>query len=152
MDLTSPHAFWLIHNGVGEVPPPMPRDRRCDVIVVGAGITGALIADALTARYLSVISIDRRHPAHRSTAASTALLQYEIDVHLSDLIEKLGRDRAVAPYRACLEGVRAVAAVARAGAGRRLPAPTQPLLRVPFTRYRGTAQRGWGEETFAFDR
>ena len=113
MDLTSPHAFWLIRNGVGEVPPPMPRDRRCDVVVVGAGITGALIADALTARNLSVISIDRRHPAHGSTAASTALLQYEIDVHLSDLIEKLGRDRAVDAYRACLEGVRAVARLSR---------------------------------------
>jgi hypothetical protein len=48
VDLTSPHAFWLIRNGVGEVPPPMARDRRCDVVVIGAGITGALIADALT--------------------------------------------------------------------------------------------------------
>lgn len=113
MDLTSPHAFWLIRNGVGEVPPPLARDRRCDVVVIGAGITGALIADALTARKLSVISIDRRHPAHGSTAASTALLQYEIDVHLTDLIEKLGRERAVDAYRACLEGVRAIERVSR---------------------------------------
>lgn len=106
MDLTSPHAFWLIRNGVGDVPPPLSRDRRCDVVVIGAGMTGALVADALTARGLSVIVIDRRHPAHGSTSASTALLQYELDEHLADLIEDLGRERAVAAYRACLEGVR----------------------------------------------
>jgi glycine/D-amino acid oxidase-like deaminating enzyme len=106
MDLTSPHAFWLIRNGVGDVPPPLSRDRRCDVVVIGAGMTGALVADALTARGLSVIVIDRRHPAHGSTSASTALLQYELDEHLVDLIDDLGRERAVNAYRACLEGVR----------------------------------------------
>ena len=112
MDLTSPHAFWLIRNGVGEVPPPLSRDRRCDIAVIGAGITGALIADALTAQGLSVIVIDRRHPAHGSTSASTALLQYEIDVHLSDLIDKLGRKRAVDAYQACLQGVRTIGRLA----------------------------------------
>lgn len=106
MDLTSPHAFWLIRNGVGDVPPPLSRDRRCDVVVIGAGMTGALVADALTSRGLSVIVIDRRHPAHGSTSASTALLQYELDEHLVDLIEDVGRERAVDAYRACLEGVR----------------------------------------------
>jgi glycine/D-amino acid oxidase-like deaminating enzyme len=112
MNLTSPHAFWLIRNGVGEVPPPLARDRRCDVAVIGAGITGALIADALTAQRLSVIVIDRRHPAHGSTSASTALLQYEIDAHLTHLIEKLGRERAVDAYQACLQGVRAIGRLA----------------------------------------
>jgi glycine/D-amino acid oxidase-like deaminating enzyme len=113
MDLSSPHAFWLLRNGLGDVPPPLSRDRRCDVAVVGAGITGALVADALTSEGLSVIVVDRRHPAHGSTSASTALLQYELDVPLMELIDKLGYNRAVATYRACLEGVRAIGRVAR---------------------------------------
>jgi glycine/D-amino acid oxidase-like deaminating enzyme len=113
MDLTSPHAFWLIRNGVGDVPPPLTRDRRCDVVVIGAGISGALVADALTGRGLSVIAIDRRHPAHGSTSASTALLQYELDQHLVDLIDELGRERAVDAYRGCLEGVRNLGRLAR---------------------------------------
>jgi glycine/D-amino acid oxidase-like deaminating enzyme len=108
MDLTSPHAFWLLRNGVGEVPPPLSRDRRCDVAVIGAGLTGALVSDALTAEGLAVIAIDKRHPAHGSTSASTALLQYELDAPLTELIEKLGRERAVDAYRACLDGVRAI--------------------------------------------
>ena len=113
MDLTSPHAFWLLRNGVGNVPPPLARDRRCDVAVIGAGMTGALVADALTSKGLSVIVVDRRHPAHGSTSASTALLQYELDVSLTELADKVGYDRAVDAYRACLEGVRAIDRVAR---------------------------------------
>jgi len=113
MDLTSPHAFWRIRNGIGEVPPALARDRRCDVVVIGAGLTGALVADALTSRGLSVIVIDRRNPGHGSTSASTALLQYELDTHLADLTEELGRKRAVNAYRACLAGVRAIGRLAR---------------------------------------
>src|SRR5712671_1446021 len=112
LDLTSPQAFWLLRNGLGEVPPPLSRDRRCDVVVIGAGITGALISDALTVAGLSVIAVDRRHPGHGSTSASTALLQYELDVPLTDLIEKLGRERALSAYRATLQGVRAIGHIA----------------------------------------
>jgi glycine/D-amino acid oxidase-like deaminating enzyme len=78
------------------------------VAVIGAGITGALVSDALTAAGLSVIAVDRRHPAHGSTSASTALLQYELDVSLTDLIDRLGRQRAVDSYKAALDGVRAI--------------------------------------------
>lgn len=113
MDLTSPHAFWLIRNGVGEVPAPLARDRRCDVAVIGAGISGALVADALSARGLSVIVIDRRHPGHGSTSASTALLLYDLDAGLIELTEKLGRERALDAYRACLDGVRSIGRLAR---------------------------------------
>jgi glycine/D-amino acid oxidase-like deaminating enzyme len=113
LDLTSPHAFWLLRNGLGDVPAPLSRDRRCDVAVIGAGITGALVADALTSEGLSVIVVDRRHPAHGSTSASTALLQYELDTSLTELTDKLGYERAVDTYRACLEGVRAIGRVSR---------------------------------------
>ncbi len=112
MDVVSPQAFWLIRNGLDEVPEPLPRNRRCDVLVIGAGITGALVADSLTAKGLHVIAIDRRNPGLGSTSASTALLQYELDVHLADLITRVGRERAVAGYRACLEGVRAIGRIA----------------------------------------
>jgi glycine/D-amino acid oxidase-like deaminating enzyme len=90
----------------------MPRDRRCDVAVIGAGISGALVCDALTAAGLSVIAIDCRYPAHGSTSASTALLQYELDTSLTDLTEDLGRERAIDAYRATLHGVRAIARLA----------------------------------------
>jgi glycine/D-amino acid oxidase-like deaminating enzyme len=114
LELTSPHAFWLLRNGLGDVPPPLSHDRRCDVAVIGAGITGALVSEALTAAGLSVIAVDCRHPAHGSTSASTALLQYELDVSLTDLNDRLGRQRAVDSYRAALDGVRAIGRISKA--------------------------------------
>lgn len=68
-------------------------------MVVGAGITGALVADALTGAGASVVVLDRRAPACGSTAASTALLTYELDVSLQDLGRRIGMEQAVRAYR-----------------------------------------------------
>ena len=68
------------------------RDFSCDVVVIGAGISGALIAERLTDDGLDIVMIDRRGPLAGSTTASTALLQYELDVPLS----RLGLQRDVA--------------------------------------------------------
>jgi glycine/D-amino acid oxidase-like deaminating enzyme len=70
------------------------RDLRTDVLVVGAGISGALAADVLSEAGLRVVVVDRRGPMRGSTAASTALLQYELDVPLSWLSDRIGRAKA----------------------------------------------------------
>ncbi len=77
------------------------------MVVIGGGVTGALCADALTEAGLSVIIIDKREPGLGSTSASTALLQYELDVPLLELSRKLGQKRATDAYGAALAGVRA---------------------------------------------
>jgi len=82
-----------------------PPPQRCDVVVIGAGITGALVADALTREGLSVVVLDRRAPACGSTAASTSLLSYEIDVSLTDLAEMIGEQDAVRAYRQSFDAV-----------------------------------------------
>jgi glycine/D-amino acid oxidase-like deaminating enzyme len=67
--------------------------------VVGAGITGALVAEAASARGLSTVVLDRRPPCHGSTYASTALLQSEIDTPLIRLAEDIGFERARRVWR-----------------------------------------------------
>ena len=74
-----------------------------NIAIIGAGITGALIADALLVTGRRVVMLDQREPALGSTAASTALLQYEIDTHLSDLLKKLDASRATLAYQACVQ-------------------------------------------------
>jgi glycine/D-amino acid oxidase-like deaminating enzyme len=91
--------FWLVRNGMREEGPTAPRRRRYDVVIVGAGVTGALLADRLAGEGLSVLIVDRALPATGSTAASTALLLYELDVELRDLAERIGEDDAVRAYR-----------------------------------------------------
>jgi glycine/D-amino acid oxidase-like deaminating enzyme len=76
-----------------------------DVAIVGAGISGALVADALIATGRRIVAIDAGEPGLGSTAASTALLQYEIDAHLSDLAKTLGPAPAMRAYRACADAI-----------------------------------------------
>jgi glycine/D-amino acid oxidase-like deaminating enzyme len=73
--------------------------ERCDVLVVGAGITGSLVAEHLTACGYRPIVLERERPGFGSTAASTALLQWEIDKPLRTLAERYGFDRAASIYR-----------------------------------------------------
>ncbi|MES2922408.1 MAG: FAD-dependent oxidoreductase [Verrucomicrobiota bacterium] len=105
MDLTSDHPFWTLKNGFLANFPPLTTDQACDIVVLGAGISGALIAEALTADGYDVIVIDARDVGHGSTSASTALLQYEVDTHLIDLIEIHGVDHARKAYQACHESI-----------------------------------------------
>lgn len=64
-----------------------------------------MLAYRLRRKGAKVLVVDRRPPLHGSTAASTALLQFEIDTPLFELAEKIGRDKA---ERAWLRSVKAV--------------------------------------------
>lgn len=75
------------------------EDFRCEVLVVGAGITGALAAEHLTRLGHEVCVIDRQRPGFGSTTASTAMLLWEIDRSLSDLTGLYGFERAANIYR-----------------------------------------------------
>jgi glycine/D-amino acid oxidase-like deaminating enzyme len=113
MDLKSGYPFWAVKNGLMYAFPRLERDVRCDVAVVGAGITGALIAHELAAHHHDVVVVDQRDVGWGSTCASTALLQYEIDTHGIDLAKRYGNPAALQAYRACLEAIPLLAAVAR---------------------------------------
>lgn len=70
------------------------KDIRTEVLVVGAGITGSLVAEALTAIGREVTVIDRHPPGGGSTAASTSLLLFEIDKPLVVLGAQIGPQKA----------------------------------------------------------
>ncbi len=75
------------------------RDVKTDVLVIGAGISGAMIAELLSDAGLRVAIVDRRGPVLGSTAASTALLQYELDLPLQHLARRIGQPRAERIWR-----------------------------------------------------
>ena len=77
---------------------PLAEDRTIDVAVVGGGVSGALITDAVLRTGKSVAVIDRRGLVRGSSPASTALLQFEIDQPLTVFTGKTGRKRAVRAY------------------------------------------------------
>jgi glycine/D-amino acid oxidase-like deaminating enzyme len=105
MDLRSGQAFWPIKNGLLGVYPPLEQDLICEVAVIGGGITGALVAHYLVSVGIDTVVLDKRDIAKGSTSASTALLQYEIDTHLVDLMGMVGEADAARAYRLCYQAI-----------------------------------------------
>src|SRR4051794_17235562 len=103
MDLVSAYPFSFVRNGLIKSYPRLDRDCRCDVVIVGGGITGALIAYYLSHAGLDTVLVDKRDIGTGSTCASTGFLQYEVDVPLTELVQRVGEPRAVRSYTLCLE-------------------------------------------------
>ena len=97
-DLRTGTPVWLDRGLPRVASRQLTESLDVEVVVVGGGISGALVADALVQAGLSVVVLDRRGPVRGSTAASTALLQFELDQPLTLLIRKVGRERAVRAY------------------------------------------------------
>ncbi|MBP7722227.1 MAG: FAD-binding oxidoreductase [Alphaproteobacteria bacterium] len=98
-DLRSGQSVWIAYSRPKISYENLKSDMRADVLVIGAGITGALMAEELTDAGFSVIIIDRRIPLTGSTLATTALLQSEIDEPLTKLSRQIGFDKAAHAWR-----------------------------------------------------
>ena len=109
MDLISgewhSQPFWPLKDGLLAAYPPLREDVTCDAVVIGAGITGALIAYHLAEAGIATVVLDRRDVGMGSTSGTTALLQYEIDVPLGELIQHVGENHAMRSYLACLQAI-----------------------------------------------
>jgi glycine/D-amino acid oxidase-like deaminating enzyme len=92
----------------------MDRDERCGVAIVGAGFTGALLADALSDAGVDVVVVDARAAGRGSTMASTAIIQYELDLSLLALGRRVGEDVARGMYRASARAVSELVSIAAA--------------------------------------
>jgi len=94
--------------------PPVNRDFSCEILVVGAGITGSLAAEHLARLGHEVCVIDRQRPGLGSTTASTAMLLWEIDRSLSELTDLYGFERAADVYRRSFGAVSGLAELVNA--------------------------------------
>jgi glycine/D-amino acid oxidase-like deaminating enzyme len=105
MDLKSGMPFSLIRHGLFYEYPALNDSLKTDVAIIGGGISGALMAYYLVRGGFECIVVDARTIGLGSTCASTSLLQYEIDVSLSELITKIGEKPAVRSYHLCREAI-----------------------------------------------
>ncbi|MFN6981165.1 MAG: NAD(P)/FAD-dependent oxidoreductase [Brevundimonas sp.] len=96
-DLRTGRSLWADSVGLGVKARPLTEAVAVDVAIVGAGISGAFTAHEL-ARDHSVAVLDRRPPLMGSTLASTAMLQWEIDLTLTALGERIGVEKARRAY------------------------------------------------------
>ena len=114
-DLRTGRSLWADSPGLGVPVRPLDRAISVEVAIIGAGISGAFMAHELS-KDGSVAVLDRRPPLMGSTVASTALLQWEIDLPLTALAEKIGMARAKRAYlrsRSAVDALKAIVAEER---------------------------------------
>lgn len=111
-DLRTGRSLWADSPGLGVPVRPLQAAISVDVAIIGAGISGAFMAHELS-RDHTVAVLDRRPPLTGSTLASTALLQWEIDLPLTVLAGKIGAANAKRAYlrsRAAVDALRRIVA------------------------------------------
>ena len=111
MNLHSDYPFWQVKEGLLHDFPTLSQDLRTDVLVIGGGISGALIGHKLLQEGIATAVVDKRHIGFGSTSASTALLQYEIDTPLHKLSAMAGEGQATRAYRLCEEAIEALESI-----------------------------------------
>ncbi len=84
----------------------LTKNLRTDILVVGAGIAGSLVAEALSALGREVTVIDRHPPGAGSTSANTSLLLFEIDNPLVVLADKIGKEKASRVWKRSFKAMR----------------------------------------------
>ena len=74
--------------------PKLAKDMRCDVAIIGGGITGLTAAYLLKRAGKRVCLLERDRLAHGDTGCTTAHLTCVTDTRLSELAKTFGKDNA----------------------------------------------------------
>jgi glycine/D-amino acid oxidase-like deaminating enzyme len=112
-DLQSGSSIWSGMPVACARTQSLGKSIHADIVVVGAGISGAFMAHALSRRFGKIVMVDRRAPAQGSTLASTAMLQFEIDTSLVELRRKIGASKAARAWRRSYGATRSLISLVR---------------------------------------
>lgn len=113
MKLTHGYPFWLINDGLLYDYNKLTENINTSVAVIGGGISGALTAYYLIRAGIKTVLVDARSIGLGSTCASTSLLQYELDIPLHQLTERIGEAKAVRTYQLCGEAITKLQQIAK---------------------------------------
>ncbi|CAH1192057.1 D-amino acid dehydrogenase [Paenibacillus auburnensis] len=105
MDLQSGKLYWptTVVN-----PPSYPRleeDISCDVLIIGAGSSGAQCANILCEQGMSVVIVDKRKAGEGSTSSNTALIQYAGEKSFVSLSHSFGEQVAARHLKLCEQSI-----------------------------------------------
>ena len=106
MEIRSKEPYWLLKNGIINSYPSLRENIECDILIIGGGITGALVGYQLSSEGYRTVVIDKRDIGTGSTSATTSMIQYELDAPLYFLSETIGKESATDIYMGAANAVR----------------------------------------------
>lgn len=99
MNLVSGNTLWNNKTDIPYKYPYISKDINCDVLVIGAGITGAICSYYFSMDGIDTVLVEKNIIGYESTRASTSILQYEIDNNLVGLKGDIGLTDAIKCFK-----------------------------------------------------
>ena len=81
------------------------EDKESEVIIVGGGVTGAILGYYFSKNGISSVLLEKGRIAHGSTSITTALLQYELDEMLNSLLQYTSYENIITSYKLDLKAL-----------------------------------------------
>lgn len=105
MKLHHGQLFWPTTVTNARSFPELTTTITCDVLIIGGGMSGSIMARMLADYHLDTVLIEKKTIGSGSTSANTGLLQFSNDAMLIDLIDRFGKEKAVYFYKLCLKAI-----------------------------------------------
>lgn len=86
--------MWTKNMEKKKTYPTLSKDIKTEIVIVGGGITGALTAHYFMKQGMKCVLVDKSNIATHATSASTAILKYEINQGLKNLMSQVGEQNA----------------------------------------------------------
>ncbi len=105
MDLQSGKLYWPTTVVNPPSYPKLEEDIACDVLIIGAGSSGAQCASILSEQGMSVVVVDKRKAGEGSTSTNTALIQYAGEKSFVSLSHSFGEEVAARHLKLCKQSI-----------------------------------------------
>ncbi|MBH0345850.1 FAD-dependent oxidoreductase [Bacillus thuringiensis serovar muju] len=105
MDLQTGKLYWNTTFSNTPSYPRLEEDIKCDVLIIGAGSSGAQSAYYLSESDLKIVVVDKRKVGHGSNLTNTALIQYLGDKMFFELVNTFGEEYAVKHMKLCEQAI-----------------------------------------------
>ena len=86
-------SIWHMTTAISQRP-PLTEDIRTEVAIIGAGMTGILLADRLQSAGKEVVILEARRIGSGQTGGTTAKITAQHGLFYADLIDRLGEKQA----------------------------------------------------------
>lgn len=97
--------YWNSINTGYKNYPSLSDNEKCDVVVIGGGISGCFTAYYLSQYNLNTILLEKNFIAHCNASTSTGILESTADIELSKLSKLIGKRKAFHAHKLCEKAV-----------------------------------------------
>ena len=83
----------------------LTQDINTDVIIVGGGVTGAILGYYFSKNNIDAVVLEKARIAHGSTSITTSLLQYELDSNAMEVKTYTSMENIIKSYKLGLKAL-----------------------------------------------